>query len=114
MSIFCVREQFLRRGHGGTAAFRRLIARPLLKDIRLQDVVYAKQYPHHCTDSHSAASRARTSKLSDLGPQDKILEKKDLQSVRQGRCVLNDDELTFLIIVFYIICFFLHTQAYCP
>ena len=90
----------MRRGHGGTAAFRRLIARPILKDIRLQDVVYAKEYPHHCTDARAAASRSRTAKLSNLGPQDKILEKKDLQSVRQGdrnRSLLDDSALTFIL-----------------
>jgi hypothetical protein len=80
----CACWQFLRRGHGGTAAFRRLIARPILKDIRLQDVVYAGGYPQHCEDAQQAATRAITDQLSSLGAQGKVLEKHDLQSVRRG------------------------------
>lgn len=39
----CIRTlvQFLRNRRGGLPAFRRLVGRPILRDVRLQDVVFA-------------------------------------------------------------------------
>lgn len=75
--------QFLRKQRGGLPAFRRLIGRPILCDVRLQDVVFAEGHGDKI-DSFGASDRARI-QLCNLEKRDKILQKQDLLSVREGR-----------------------------
>ena len=75
--------QYLRTGRRGLAAFRRLLGRPILKNILLQDVVFASGRDE-CVDAHAAADRASVRKLSDLDATAKKLEKLDLRAVRKG------------------------------
>ena len=76
--------QYLRRGSGGLSAFRRLIARPILRDVRIQDVVFAGGR-ELCVNSDAAAGRALVEKLSLLNKHEKKLEKQDVKAVRAGR-----------------------------
>lgn len=73
----------MRRGHGGLPAFRRLIAKQILKKVHLQDVVFAHRHPE-CTSSKAAATRASLSRVSILGKIAVKLEKLDLIAVREG------------------------------
>ena len=75
--------QHLQRGTGGLPAFRRLLGRPILSDIKLQDVVFAGGRGS-CTNAQAAAARASVEKLSQLDRQAKQAEKQDLNSVRIG------------------------------
>lgn len=76
--------QYLRTGRRGLAAFRRLLGRPILQNIQLQDVVFASGCCDECVDAHAAADRASVNKLSDLNAVEKKLEKLDLKAVRKG------------------------------
>ena len=64
-------------------AFRRLLGKPILKDIQLQDVVFAGG-DGDCVNPDEAADRARTEKLSDLTKSEKVLEKQELEATRKG------------------------------
>ena len=59
------------------------MARPILKDIRLQDVVFAGGAGTN-VNAHAAADRASATKLTHLDAQQKRLEKADVQAVRKG------------------------------
>ena len=71
--------QYLRTRRRGLPAFRRLLGQPILKDVLLQDVVFAGGRGE-CVNAHAAADRAWAENLSDLGAAEKKLEKLDLQS----------------------------------
>ena len=75
--------QYLRTKRRGLPAFRRMIAKPILKDIKLQDVVFANGAGDNI-NSHGASTRALTTKLSDLDVHEKQLERIEIASVRQG------------------------------
>ena len=77
--------QYLLNKRRGLPAFRRMLGKPILKDVRLQDVVFAGG---HGDDVHAneAADRAWASKLSDLDAAEKALEKLDMEAVRKGCC----------------------------
>ena len=79
----CLYMQHLRRGTGGLPAFRRLLGRPILREVKLQDVVFAEGRGT-CTNAQAAAARASVQKLSQLDRREKQLEKQDLDSVRIG------------------------------
>ena len=59
------------------------MAKPILRDIRLQDVVFAGGAGNN-VNAHTAADRAWATKLSDLDAQEKRLEKADVEAVRKG------------------------------
>ena len=75
--------QYLRKGHGGLPAFRRLIGKPILSDVKLQDVVFASGR-NDCGNPQSVRWRASVTPVSVLGDEAVILEKHDLKSVRLG------------------------------
>ena len=75
--------QYLRTGRRGIGAFRRLLGRPILQNVWLQDVVFASGRGE-CLDADAAARRASVQKLSDLSASEKKLEKIDLKAVRKG------------------------------
>ena len=75
--------QFLKTQRRGLPAFRRLLGRPILQDVLLQDVVFAGGHNER-VESHAAANRARVKKLSELNEHGKRMEKEDLKSVRKG------------------------------
>ena len=73
----------MRTGRNGVTAFRRLVGQPILKDIMLQDVVFADGREEYL-DAQAAADRASAARLKDLDRAAKKLERQDLQSVRKG------------------------------
>lgn len=75
--------QYIRSRRRGLPAFRRLLGRPILQNIKLQDVVFAAGRGE-CVDALSAADRASASNTSDLDAKEKQLQKRELQSVREG------------------------------
>ena len=75
--------QYIRSRHRGLPAFRRLLGRPILQNIKLQDVVFAAGRGE-CVDALSAVDRACTTNTSDLDAKEKQLQKRELQSVRKG------------------------------
>ena len=64
-------------------AFRRLIGRKILQDVKTQDVVFADGR-EMCKDAHAALRRASVDKLSELTKRERTLEKQDLRAVREG------------------------------
>ena len=66
---------------GGLPAFRRLIGRPILSDVFLQDVIFVDGRE---VDSLATAKRASVTKLTDLGEADRLQEKADLKDLREG------------------------------
>lgn len=75
--------QYLRTGSSGLPAFRRLIGRKILQDVKTQDVVFADGR-EMCEDSYAALWRASINKLSGLTKRERTLEKQDLRAVRKG------------------------------
>ena len=75
--------QYLRNKRRGLPAFRRLIGKPILQDVRLQDVVFAGG-DGKCVQANAAADRACASRLSDLSLSEKKLEKHEQEAVRKG------------------------------
>ena len=76
--------QYITRGFGGLPAFRRLVGRPILQDVRMQDVVFAEGRGA-CTSPHAAAIRTNVNNLmilDDFGARED--EKQDLRCVREG------------------------------
>ena len=70
----------MRTGRNGLTAFRRLIGKPILKDVVLQDVVFAGGR-WDCLDAQAASDRASVARVKDLGAAAKKLERQDLKSV---------------------------------
>ena len=77
--------QFLRKRRGGLPAFRRLLGKTILHDVRLQDVVFASEINGKVID----ASEIATLPLKELDRAGKIAERKDLSLLRDGthKCV---------------------------
>ena len=75
--------QYIRSRSRGLPEFRRLLGKPILKDIKLQDVVFAAGRGE-CVDALGAADRACANNTSDLDSKEKHLQKRELQSVREG------------------------------
>ena len=75
--------QYLRNKRRGLPSFRRILGKPILKDVRLQDVVFAGR-DEEFVQTKEAADRASVSRLSDLSLSEKKEEKRDVQSVRKG------------------------------
>ena len=73
----------MRTGRTDLTAFRRLIGKPILKDVVLQDVVFAGGR-WDCLDAQAASDRASVARVKDLGAAAKKLERQDLKSVRKG------------------------------
>lgn len=65
------------------SAFRRLIGKPILQDVRMQDVVFAGGRGLSL-DADAASGRACVDRLADLNKIEKALEKNDLRAVREG------------------------------
>ena len=59
-----------------------MIAKPILKDIRLQDVVLANGVGDNF-NAHGAADRALATKLIDLDVHEKKLEREEIASIRK-------------------------------
>ena len=70
----------MRTGRNGLTAFRRLIGKPILKDVVLQDVVFAGGR-WDCLDTQAASDRSSVARVKDLGAAAKKLERQDLKSV---------------------------------
>ena len=77
------RSQYLKTRRRGLPAFRRLLGRPILQNIALQDVVFAGDSGEF-VDAVSAADRACAKKTSDLDATEKQLQKYEMESVREG------------------------------
>ena len=76
--------QYIRSGgRRGLPAFRRLLGRPILRNIQLQDVVFAAGRGE-CVDALAAADRTCASNTSELDAKEKQLQKRELQSVCEG------------------------------
>lgn len=75
--------QYLRTKRCGLPAFRRLLGKPILKDVYLQDVVFAGA-DGGCVNPVETADRACAAKVGDLTKAEKVLEKQELQFVRKG------------------------------
>ena len=73
----------MQHGRGGLPAFRRLVGRPILQNVGLQDVVFAGGRGE-CIDARAAAYRAGVSKLAELTEDDKKQERCDLRALRTG------------------------------
>ena len=75
-------RQYLRRGFGGLPAFRRLIGKPILFDLHMQDVVFATGH----VDRNPGAIKFRSSvtPVSILRNEAVKLEKSDLRELRVG------------------------------
>ena len=75
--------QFLRKKRGGLPAFRRLLGKPILQDVRLQDVVFASKINDAVIDASDIATRTRVP-LKELGRSGRTAERKDLCLLRDG------------------------------
>ena len=75
--------QFLRKRRGGLPAFRRLLGKTILHDVRLQDVVFASEINGKVIDASEIATRSRVP-LKELDRAGKIAERKDLSLLRDG------------------------------
>ena len=76
-------SQYLRNKSRGLPAFRRLLGKPILQDLLLQDVVFAGG-AGDSINGLEAADRAFAQKLSELTKEEKKAEKQDIQAVRKG------------------------------
>ena len=74
--------QYLRHGSRGLPDFRRLIAKPMLRDVRMQDVVFAGGRAL-CKDADAAAGRALVEKLTCLSKEERKKERQDVKAVRE-------------------------------
>ena len=81
--------QYLRTKRRGLPAFRKMIAKPILQDIGLQDVVFANGAGDN-VNAYGAADRALATKISDLDVHEKQLERQEIASVRAGCKHLNN------------------------